>query len=258
MRGPISIWYGKAPPPHEAFLPPQIKTDKTKNATPFPFLVATPRRRSPLWLRLHTGPNLGHMGRSFSDDSTSSSFSKCNSDRSGEFLPASSHSRRLLLACAASNGNAGNGDEESPSSLDDLIRQLVADLDGGSCSLEAQRQAALELRLLAKNQSENRLRIARAGAVRPLVALVSSSDLQLQEYSVTALLNLSLCDENKDLIARAGAAKPLVWALRTGTSTTRGNAACALLRLAQVDHHKGPIGRSGAIPALVDLLETGG
>lgn len=198
------------------------------------------------------------MGRNSDDDSTSSAFSECNSDRSGEFLPASSHPRRLLLACAASNGNASKGAEQSPSSLDDLIRQLVADLDGSSCSLEEQRQAALELRLLAKNQSENRLRIARAGAVRPLVALVSSSDLQLQEYGVTALLNLSLCDENKDLIARAGATKPLVWALRTGTSTTRENAACALLRLALVDHHKGPIGRSGAIPALVDLLETGG
>ncbi|GMN34930.1 hypothetical protein TIFTF001_004977 [Ficus carica] len=186
------------------------------------------------------------MGRTFSDLSTgddSSAFSDCNSDRSGEFPTASNQSRRLLIACATDNS-------------DELIRQLVSDLE--SCSIEEQKQAAMEIRLLAKNKSENRIKIAKAGAVKPLVSLLSSSDLQLQEYGVTAILNLSLCDENKELIASSGAIKPLVRGLRTGTPTAKENAACALLRLSQVEENKVAIGRSGAIPLLVNLLESGG
>ncbi|XP_038716691.1 U-box domain-containing protein 4 [Tripterygium wilfordii] len=190
--------------------------------------------------------NYTFTGRSFSELSNnddSSAFSDCNSDRSGEFPTTSSQSRRLLLSCAAENS-------------DELIHNLVSDLE--SCSIEEQKQAAMEIRLLAKNKSENRIKIARGGAIKPLISLISSSDSQLQEYGVTAILNLSLCDENKELIASSGAIKPLVRALKTGTSTAKENAACALLRLSQVEENKVAIGRSGAIPLLVYLLETGG
>ncbi|XP_061354268.1 U-box domain-containing protein 4-like [Gastrolobium bilobum] len=183
-----------------------------------------------------------YMGRSINDDS-SSAFSDCNSDRSGEFPTASSLSRGLLIACASDNS-------------DDLIRQLVLRLE--SCSIEEQKQATMEIRLLAKNKPENRLKIAKAGAIKPLISLTSSPDLQLQEYGVTAILNLSLCEENKELIALSGAIKPLVGALKTGTPTAKENAACSLLRLSQVEENKVSIGRSGAIPLLVNLLEYGG
>ncbi|XP_047334862.1 U-box domain-containing protein 4-like [Impatiens glandulifera] len=192
-----------------------------------------------------------YMGRTFSNlsinndsssSSTSSAFSDCNSDRSGEFPSASSQSRRLLIACASENS-------------DDLIPQLVADLE--SSSIDEQKQAAMEIRLLAKNKSENRIKIAKAGAIKPLINLISSSDPQLVEYGVTAILNLSLCDENKDIIASSGAIKPLVRALKIGTSTAKENAACALFRLSQIDENKAPIGRLGAVPPLVKLLETG-
>ncbi|XP_014502563.1 U-box domain-containing protein 4-like [Vigna radiata var. radiata] len=189
-----------------------------------------------------------YLGRNFSqlsinDASSSSAFSDCNSDRSGEFATASSQTRRFLITCATENS-------------DDLIRQLVADLH--SASLDDQKQAAMEIRLLAKNKPENRLKIAKAGAIKPLISLISSTDLQLQEYGVTAILNLSLCDENKEAIASAGAIKPLVRALSTGTATAKENAACALLRLSQVEENKAAIGRSGAIPPLVSLLASGG
>lgn len=150
--------------------------------------------------------NFSYLGRDYSamsDDS--SAFSDCNSDRSGEFpTTSSSQSRRLLMACASDNS-------------DELIGQLVSSLD--SCSIDEQKQAAMELRLLAKNKQENRLKIAKAGAVMPLIGLLSSTDPQLQEYGVTAIFNLSLCDENKELITLSGAIKPLVWALRTGPSS---------------------------------------
>ncbi|MQM12879.1 hypothetical protein Taro_045799 [Colocasia esculenta] len=187
-----------------------------------------------------------YMNRSYSESTADSSgaFSDCNSDRSGEFSLESQFAHRVLVSSAAGSYYS-----------DDLVRGLIADLE--SDSVDAQRQAAMELRLLAKHNTENRVQIARAGAIRPLVALISSSEPQLQEHGVTAILNLSLCDENKDLIAAAGAIKPLVRALKSGTPTARENAACALLRLAQVDDHKIAIGRSGAIPPLVNLLETG-
>ncbi|XP_019429838.1 PREDICTED: U-box domain-containing protein 4-like [Lupinus angustifolius] len=186
--------------------------------------------------------NYSYMGHNFSDDSSSSAFSDCNSDRSGEFQTAPSQTRRFLIACATENS-------------DDLIHQLVRDLT--SCSIDEQKQAAMEIRLLAKNKAENRVKIAKAGAIKPLISLISSQDLQLQEYGVTAILNLSLCDENKDVIASSGAVKPLVKALNTGNSTAKENAACALLRLSQLEENKGIIGRSGAIPLLVNLLENG-
>ncbi|EOA33134.1 hypothetical protein CARUB_v10016476mg [Capsella rubella] len=196
----------------------------------------------------HRSGGFTYMGRKFSDISvndSSSAFSDCNSDRSGEFPTASSESRRLLLSCASDNS-------------DDLISHLVAHLDSSSSSIDEQKQAAMEIRLLSKNKPENRIKIAKAGAIKPLISLISSSDLQLQEYGVTAILNLSLCDENKDLIASSGAIKPLVRALKMGTPTAKENAACALLRLSQVEDNKVAIGRSGAIPLLVNLLETGG
>lgn len=120
-----------------------------------------------------------YVGRNFADalddcsastsnisTSSTSAFSDCGSDRSGEFPTASSQDnrRRLLMACASDDS-------------DDLIRQLVRDLD--SCCLDEQKQAALEIRLLAKNKPENRVRIAQAGAIKPLVALISSSDPQV-------------------------------------------------------------------------------
>ncbi|KAK7291061.1 hypothetical protein RIF29_05928 [Crotalaria pallida] len=194
--------------------------------------------------------NYTYMGRNFSelsinDDSSSSSyaFSDCNSDRSGEFQTATSQTRRFLIAACANENS------------DEFIVQLVSDLT--SCSIDEQKQAAMQIRLLAKNKAENRVKIAKAGAIKPLVSIISSQEAQLQEYGVTAILNLSLCDENKELIVSSGAVKPLVKALSNGTSTAKENAACALLRLSQVEEYKGKIGRSGAIPNLVNLLENG-
>lgn len=123
----------------------------------------------------------------------------------------------------------------------------------------------MEIRLLAKNNPENRLKIARSGAIGPLISLLITSDSLLQEYVVTAILNLSLCYENKELIVNYGAINPLVSALRSGTMIAKENAACALLRLSQMDdddinsnNNKFVIGRSGAIIHLVNLLKSGG
>lgn len=119
------------------------------------------------------------------------------------------------------------------------------------------RSAAGELRLLAKRSSENRLCIAKAGAIPLLVSLLSTHDQRIQEHAVTALLNLSICEENKGLIISASAVPGIVHTLKKGSMEARENAAATLFSLSVVDENKVTIGASGAIPALASLLSEG-
>jgi|UniRef100_A0A804RJY4 hypothetical protein len=120
--------------------------------------------------------------------------------------------------------------------VEDAISSLVAELECPLQSLDSLRRTSMELWLLAKHNPDNRVRIAAAGDVRSLVWLLSHADPLLQEHGVTALLNLSICDENKATIVEAGAIRPLVHALKSAASpAARENAACALLRLSQLD-----------------------
>ncbi|XP_078437333.1 U-box domain-containing protein 11-like [Wolffia australiana] len=135
------------------------------------------------------------------------------------------------------------------------IHALVEDLESNAADL--QRRAATEIRHMARSDAENRVEIVRGGALAPLISLISSSDPQIQEQSVTAILNLSLRDDIRDQIAAAGAIQPLIRALRTGTSTARENAACALLRLSQIEEQGLAMEIGDAIPWLVELLATG-
>ncbi|XP_070677862.1 uncharacterized protein [Malus domestica] len=56
------------------------------------------------------------------------------------------------------------------------LTTLVAVLE--AVSTEARKQAAMEIRLLAKNKLKNRLKIARNVVIKPLISLLLSSDLQ--------------------------------------------------------------------------------
>ncbi|KAI4340837.1 hypothetical protein MLD38_025638 [Melastoma candidum] len=196
--------------------------------------------------------SIDHDANSSSSSSSSPStspvylpFSDCNSDRSESF--SSPHNTHLLLVSCGS---------------DDLIHSVISDLDSSrpldpSRPLDLRRRAAFELRLLTKNKPDICSRIDRADAIKPLVSLISSSDPQLQEYCVTAILNIALCDDNKGLIVSSGAIGPLMRALRSGKATARENAACALLWLSQVEENKTAISRGGEILPLVELLEMG-
>ncbi|KAK9670308.1 hypothetical protein RND81_13G193100 [Saponaria officinalis] len=135
------------------------------------------------------------------------------------------------------------------------VRKLVENLKS-STSLETIREAAFELRLLAKDD-ENRISIASCDGINPLVELLLSPDLKTQEHSVTALLNLSISDNNKIMIANAEAIGPLIHVLQTGTPEARENAAATLSSLSKFDINKTRIGSCGGIGPLVDLLENG-
>ncbi|KAG6523184.1 protein spotted leaf 11-like [Zingiber officinale] len=126
-----------------------------------------------------------------------------------------------------------------------------------SRNIDDQQSAAGELRLLAKRDAENRIYIAKAGAIPLLVKLLLSTDPRTQEHAVTALLNLSIHDNNKTSIISSGAIPRIVLVLRNGSMEARENAAAALFSLSVVDEYKVTIGASGAIPALISLLSEG-
>jgi HEAT repeat protein len=122
---------------------------------------------------------------------------------------------------------------------------------------DTQATCAYELRLLSKNNTENRDLITKSGAIRPLIFLFHSKFTDVQENAVTALLNLSINNGNKALIAESGALQPLIYVLESGTPVAKGNAAATLFSLSTLEEYKVKIGSSGAIRALVQLLGTG-
>ncbi|XP_020598628.1 U-box domain-containing protein 1-like [Phalaenopsis equestris] len=134
---------------------------------------------------------------------------------------------------------------------------LVGKLAMGSP--ETQRQAAYELRLLAKSGMDNRRIIAEAGAIPFLVTLLGSRDPRTQENAVTALLNLSIFENNKTLIMAAGAIESIVKVLRDGEMMeARENAAATIFSLSILNECKVQIGkRVEAVVGLVELLKQG-
>ncbi|XP_068654596.1 U-box domain-containing protein 3-like isoform X2 [Aristolochia californica] len=163
----------------------------------------------------------------------------------------------------AENGKKNGIFNRNISSLSDLgfddvttyahAQKLVEDLT--SHSNEAQTAAAAEMRLLAKHNMENRIILAKCGAIGPLVSLLCSEITQ--ENAVTALLNLSINDNNKTAIAEAEAIDPLIHVLKSGGPEAKENAAATLFSLSVLEEYKIRIGRSGAVKALVDLLGSG-
>ncbi|KAL8521339.1 hypothetical protein ACS0TY_011752 [Phlomoides rotata] len=135
------------------------------------------------------------------------------------------------------------------------VKRLVEDLK--SSSLDVQKSATHEIRVLAKHNMDNRIVIANCGVINLLVNLLRSTDQAVQEQAVTALLNLSINDNNKSAIANADAIEPLIHVLETGSSEAKENSAATLFSLSVMEENKIKIGRSGAIKPLVDLLGNG-
>lgn len=132
-----------------------------------------------------------------------------------------------------------------------LVEQL------SSSKLEVQKEAVRKIRLLSKENPENRILIADCGAIPPLVQLLSYPDSKILEHAVTAVLNLSIDESNKRLIAEQGAIPAIIEILQSGSTEARENSAAALFSLSMLDDNKITIGLSDGIPPLVDLLQNG-
>ncbi|XP_076898904.1 U-box domain-containing protein 13-like [Bidens hawaiensis] len=137
------------------------------------------------------------------------------------------------------------------SMIQNLLRKL------SSASPDDQRTAAGEIRLLAKRNADNRVAVAEAGAIPLLTNLLTAPDSRTQEHVVTALLNLSICEDNKGGIVSSGAVPGIVLVLKKGSMEARENAAATLFSLSVIDENKVTIGSLGAIPPLVLLLSEG-
>ncbi|KAF4358688.1 hypothetical protein CsatB_029802 [Cannabis sativa] len=155
--------------------------------------------------------------------------------------PSSSRPNKATSACSPAERTK----------IETLLRKLTCG------NPEDKRSAAGEIRLLAKRNADNRVAIAEAGAIPLLVNLLSTPDSRTQEHAVTALLNLSICDENKGSIVSSGAVPGIVHVLKKGSMEARENAAATLFSLSVVDGNKITIGALGAIPPLVTLLSEG-
>ncbi|KAH1061738.1 hypothetical protein GLYMA_02G234300v4 [Glycine max] len=141
------------------------------------------------------------------------------------------------------------------SAAETQVRKLLEQLK--SDSVDSKREATAELRLLAKENMDNRIVISNCGAISLIVDLLQSTDTRIQENSVTTLLNLSINDNNKAAIANSGAIEPLIHVLQTGSPEAKENSAATLFSLSVTEENKIRIGRSGAIRPLVDLLGNG-
>nr|GEW42739.1 U-box domain-containing protein 4-like isoform X1 [Tanacetum cinerariifolium] len=139
--------------------------------------------------------------------------------------------------------------------VESQVKKFVEDLS--SSSVDVVKNATSELRLLARHDKDIRNVISSCGAIPLLTSLLHSPDQNIQENSVTALLNLSINDINKAAIGNADAIEPLIHVLKTGSSEAKENSAATLFSLSVIDDNKVKIGRSGAIEPLVDLLGNG-
>ncbi|KAL7207094.1 hypothetical protein ACSBR2_019735 [Camellia fascicularis] len=148
-----------------------------------------------------------------------------------------------------------DGSDNSSIALTEEISSLVQNLS--SRELDMQREAIVKIRMLSKENPDNRILLANMGAIPPLIKFLSYPDSKIQEHTVTTLLNLSLDEVNKRLIAREGAIPTIIEILQNGTDEARENSAASLFSLSMLDENKVMIGCLNGIPPLVDLLRTG-
>ncbi|XP_058114910.1 U-box domain-containing protein 19-like [Magnolia sinica] len=134
-----------------------------------------------------------------------------------------------------------------------LVERLAAGTE------EEKNRAAYEVRLLSKSNIYNRECLVEAGAVCPLLDLLSSIWPLAQENAIAALLNLSKYSKGKTIIFENGGVGPILDVLTTGLKMeARQNAAAALFYLSSVNEYREAIGQIPvAIPALVDLIRSG-
>ncbi|KAM5562750.1 U-box domain-containing protein 15-like [Rosa sericea] len=135
------------------------------------------------------------------------------------------------------------------------ISSLVYDLS--SCQLDVLKEAIFKIRMLSKENPENRVLIAKGGGIPQLIKLLSYPDSKIQEHTVTALLNLSIDEANKKLIAGKESIRAIIEILQHGTDEARENSAAALFSLSMLNENKVLVGTLNGIPPLVDLLQNG-
>ncbi|MBA0793869.1 hypothetical protein Gohar_018249, partial [Gossypium harknessii] len=143
------------------------------------------------------------------------------------------------------------------SGIETQVKKLVEDLK--STSVDTQREAASQLRLLAKHNMDNQIiianPIANANAIEPLIRVLKTGSPEAKENSAATLFSLSVIEDNNVRIGRSGAIRPLVDLLGNGTPRGKKDAATALFNLSIFHENKAQIVEDDAVRYLVDLMD---
>ncbi|XVE67305.1 hypothetical protein DITRI_Ditri08aG0150000 [Diplodiscus trichospermus] len=169
--------------------------------------------------------------------------------------------RNLILQWCEKN-NVELPKKDSYASSDNYSAELMEEIFSlvqnlSSSQPDLRRDAIVKIRMLSKENPENRILIANNGGIPRLVQLLSYPDSKIQEHTVTALLNLSIDETNKRIIAREGAIPAIIEILQNETAEARENSAAALFSLSMLDENKVLVGNFNGIPPLVNLLQNG-
>ncbi|KAG8378936.1 hypothetical protein BUALT_Bualt07G0036400 [Buddleja alternifolia] len=121
------------------------------------------------------------------------------------------------------------------------------------------KKAAYEIRLLAKSNLFNRSCLIESGSIIPLLELITSSDPEMQENTISALLKLSKQPRGQKEIIKNGGLNTILMALKNGiTLESRQIAAATIFYLSSVHEHRKMIGENGeTIPALLQVIKEG-
>ncbi|CAL0303288.1 unnamed protein product [Lupinus luteus] len=222
----------------------------------------------PITLEIMTDPVIVASGQTYERESIErwfkSNHNTCPKTRQplAHLSLAPNYALKNLIAVWCENNNfklpkkVTSLDQESCSMENtEEIPSLVESLS--SIHLEEQRKAVEKIRLMSKENAENRVLVAENGGIPPLVQLLFYPDSKIQEHAVTALLNLSIDEGNKKLISKDGAIPAIIEVLENGSTVAKENSAAALFSLSMLDENKEVVGLSNGIPPLVNLLQNG-
>ncbi|CAA7398041.1 unnamed protein product [Spirodela intermedia] len=162
--------------------------------------------------------------------------------------PSEAGSERLseLLKAEMSSESESEEEDAAPEEVQRAVERL-REGDRG-------REAAAEVRRLAKDDPAARESLGRLGAIPFLVGMLSCVDVHLQVESLYALLNLGIANlQNKAAIVSSGALHKMLALVGDGGAPPPVAAAVAanLLALSAPDSNKPLIGSSAAIPFLL-------
>ncbi|XVE93997.1 hypothetical protein REPUB_Repub01dG0242400 [Reevesia pubescens] len=222
----------------------------------------------PITLEIMTDPVIVATGQTYERESIRKwlNSKRTTCPKTGQTLEhlslAPNFALRNLIQQWSEKNNVELPKNDSYASSDNYSAELMEEISSlvqnlSSSEPDVRRDAIVKIRMLSKENPENRIFIANNGGIPRLFQLLSYPDSKIQEHTVTALLNLSIDETNKRIIAKEGAIPAIIEILQNGTDEARENSAAALFSLSILDENKVSVGNFNGIPPLVDLLQNG-
>ena len=141
--------------------------------------------------------------------------------------------------------------EKSTEHIPDIVKGLK------TAPQEGKERLAHLLDIIATQNRDNPMAIAKAGGIKLLVDMVSSGTDGGQLHAASTLATLAGSAKELQLqIVQAGAIGPLVSLLKQGSNKAQVFAAAAVASVSEEPSHKEMVTKAGAIPPLVRLLRS--